>query len=210
MSILGDTYIPLLIQNEVWRTADGGVFLLETMNAEHRGAVLALLERIAPILYADWVDDLLVDPFDARDRAAFGVAEPDPFTGRYARHEVLAWFEAQPLVQRLREMRLYDGGWAPRVLDLLGQDEIWRTGHGHAVSLEAMGVGDRDRLLRFLDDEAPSLFAEWLVEATDDELAAHGLPRRLDSEAETSARLDAHQWMARQSLVRRLRHLLAA
>ena len=210
MSILGETYIPLLIQNEVWRTADGGVFFLETMSAEHRGAVLALLERIAPILYADWVDDLLVDPCNARDRAAFGVAEPDPLTGSYAHHEVLAWFEAQPLVRRLREMRLYDGGWAPRVLDLLAQNEIWRMGDGHVVRLEAMGVCERDRLLRFLDEEAPALFAEWLVEATDDELAAHGLPRRLDPEVELSGRLDARQWMARQSLVRRLRHLLAA
>lgn len=107
-------------------------------------------------------------------------------------------------------MRLHDGGWAPRVLDLLGQDEIWRTGNGHVVRLEAMGVADRDRLLRFLYEEAPALFAEWLVEATDEELAGHGLPRRLDPEAGMSERLDAHQWMARQSLVRRLRHLLAA
>ena len=60
MGILGETYIPLLTQDEVWRTVDGGEFLLEAMASDHRAAVLGLLERIAPVIYAEWVNDLLL------------------------------------------------------------------------------------------------------------------------------------------------------
>src|SRR5581483_6023014 len=106
VGILGETYIPLLTQSEVWRTVDGGESLLEAMTSEHRAAVLRLLERIAPVLYAEWVNDLLL--------------------GHYPRAEVLDWLEAQPLVRRLRKLRCHECGWSPRVLDLLDQVDIWR------------------------------------------------------------------------------------
>ena len=106
MGILGETYIPLLTQDEVWRTVDGGEFALEEMPSEHRAAVLNLLERVAPVLYAEWVNDLLLGASDPGVRAEFGLGDPDPLTGHYARSEVLAWLEAQPLVRRLHKLRL--------------------------------------------------------------------------------------------------------
>jgi len=119
VAILGETYIPLLTQDEVWRTVDGGVFVLEAMSSDHRAAVLRLLERIAPVLYAEWVNDLLVGASDPDVRAEFGLSDPDPLTGHYPRAEVLDWLEAQPLVRRPRKLRCHECGWTPRVLDLL-------------------------------------------------------------------------------------------
>lgn len=208
MGILGETYIPLLTQDEVWRTVDGGEFLLEKMPSDHRAAVLGLLERIAPVLYAEWVNDLLLGASEPEMRAEFGLGDPDPLTGHYARSEVLAWLEAQPLVRRLRKLRCHECGWTPRVLDLLGQAEIWREVSGEVIPLALMGPIDRARVLRTLDEQAPALFAEWLVEATPSELAQSGVI--LDDDGELLSTHDPHDWLASRPLVRLLRARRAA
>jgi hypothetical protein len=208
VGILGETYIPLLTQDEVWRTVDGGEFVLERMPSDHRAAVLNLLERIAPVLYAEWVNDLLVGASDPEMRAEVGLGDPDPLTGHYARSEVLAWLEAQPLVRRLRKLRRHECGWTPRVLDLLGQAELWRDDSGEVIPLALMGPIDRARVLRILDEQAPTLFAEWLVEATPGELAASGVV--LDDDGELQTEIDPHDWLAARPLVRLLRAIRAA
>jgi hypothetical protein len=208
VGILGETYIPLLTQEEVWRTVDGGEFVLDEMPSEHRAAVLNLLERIAPVLYAEWVNDLLLGASDPQVRAEFGLGDPDPLTGHYARSEVLAWLEAQPLVRRLRKLRRHECGWTPRLLDLLGQDEIWREASGEVIPLALMGPVDRARVLRTLDEQAPALFAEWLVEATPAELAEAGVIVNDDGDLQTE--LDPQDWLAARPLVRHLRRVRAA
>jgi hypothetical protein len=208
VGILGETYIPLLTQDEVWRTVDGGEFVLGSMRPDHRAAVLSLLERVAPVLYAEWVNDLLVDASDPETRAEFGLGDPDPLTGHYARSEVLDWLEAQPLVRRLRKLRRHEDGWQPRVLDLLGQGDVWREDSGEVVPLALMGPFDRARILHLLDEQAPALFAEWLVEATPAELAETGVT--LDDDGEVQGEVDPCAWLAGRPLVQRLRRLLAA
>ena len=208
MAILGETYIPLLTQDEVWRTVDGGVFVLEAMSSDHRAAVLRLLERIAPVLYAEWVNDLLVGASDPDVRAEFGLSDPDPLTGHYPRAEVLDWLEAQPLVRRLRKLRRHECGWTPRVLDLLGQVEIWREDSGEVTPLALMGPVDRARVLRLLHEQAEALFAEWLVEATPAELAESGVAA--DDDGEVDCEVDPHAWLAARPLVRYLRSSRAA
>ncbi len=208
MGILGETYIPLLTQDEVWRTVDGGEFVLAEMPSDHRAAVLNLLERIAPVLYAEWVNDLLVGASDPEVRAEFGLGDPDPLTGHYAKSEVLAWLEAQPLVRRLRKLRRHECGWTPRVLDLLAQAEIWREDSGEVIPLALMGPIDRARVLRTLDEQADALFAEWLVEATPAELAASGVV--LDDDGELQTDIDPHDWLVSRPLVRLLRAVRAA
>jgi hypothetical protein len=203
VGILGETYIPLLTQDEVWRTVDGGEFVLDAMSSEHRAAVLGLLERVAPVLYAEWVNDLLVGASDPEIRAEFGLSDPDPLTGHYPKAEVLAWLEAQPLVRRLRKLRCHECGWTPRLLDLLGQNEIWREDSGEVIPLALMGPVDRARVLRLLDEQAPGLFAEWLVEATPAELAESGVT--LDDDGEIERGIDPHCWLAARPLVRYLR-----
>ena len=208
MGILGETYIPLLTQSEVWRTVDGGELLLEAMASDHRAAVLRLLERVAPVLYAEWVNDLLLGASDPDVRAEFGLSDPDPLTGHYPRAEVLDWLEAQPLVRRLRKLRSHECGWSPRVLDLLDQVDIWREETGEVIPLGLMGPVDRARVLRSLHEQAASLFAEWLVEATPGELAESGVV--LDDDGDLGAGIDAHEWLAARPLVRRLRQAQAA
>ena len=208
MGILGETYIPLLTQDEVWRTVDGGEFPLDEMPSDHRAAVLNLLERIAPVLYAEWVNDLLLGASDPAVRAEFGLGDPDPLTGHYARSEVLAWLEAQPLVRRLRKLRRHECGWTPRVLDLLEQEEIWREDSGAVIPLALMGPVDRARVLRTLDEQAAALFAEWLVEATPAELAEAGVV--LDDDGELQTEVDPQSWLAARPLVRHLRRVRAA
>ena len=208
MGILGETYIPLLTQDEVWRTVDGGEFVLDEMPSDHRAAVLNLLERIAPVLYAEWVNDLLVGASDPAIRAEFGLGDPNPLTGHYGRAEVLAWLEAQPLVRRLRKLRRHECGWTPRILDLLGQVEIWREDSGEVMPLALMGPVDRARVLRTLDEQAGALFAEWLVEATAAELAESGV--MVDDDGEVQSEIDPHAWLAARPLVRHLRRVRAA
>jgi hypothetical protein len=208
VGILGETYIPLLTQDEVWRTVDGGEFGLDEMSADHRAALLRLLERVAPILYAEWVNELLVGASDPEVRAEFGLGDPDPLTGHYSRAEVLAWLEAQPLVRRLRKLRRHECGWTPRVLDLLGQTDLWREDSGEIIPLALMGPVDRARVLRSLDEQAPALFAEWLVEATPAELAESGVV--VDDDGELEAEVDPHAWLAARPLVRFLRTPRAA
>jgi hypothetical protein len=208
VGILGETYIPLLTQDEVWRTVDGGEFVLEKMPSDHRAAVLNLFERIAPVLYAEWVNDLLLGASDPAVRAEFGLGDPDPLTGHYDRSEVLAWLEAQPLVRRLRKLRRHECGWTPRVLDLLGQDEIWREDSGEVIPLALMGPVDRARVLRTLDEQAGALFAEWLVEATPAELAESGVV--VDDDGEVQSDIDPQDWLAACPLVRHLRRVRAA
>jgi len=203
VGILGETYIPLLTQDEVWRTVDGGEFGLEAMSSDHRAAVLRLLERVAPVLYAEWVNDLLLGASDPETRAEFGLSDPDPLTGHYPKAEVLAWLEAQPLVRRLRKLRCHECGWTPRVLDLLGQNEIWREDSGEVTPLALMGPVDRARVLRLLSEQAESLFAEWLVEATPAELAESGVA--VDDDGELGEAVDPHDWLAARPLVRYLR-----
>lgn len=208
VGILGETYIPLLTQDEVWRTADGSEFVLDAMPSEHRAAVLDLLARIAPVLYAEWVNDLLLGAADPDLRAEFGLGDPDPLTGYYDASEVLAWLEAQPLVRRLRKLRCHEWGWTPRVLDLLDQADLWREDSGEVIPLALMGPVDRARVLRLLDEQAGVLFAEWLVEATPEELAESGIVRGRDGEARTD--IDPHAWLAARPLVRLLRRSRAA
>ena len=208
MGILGETYIPLLTQDEVWRTVDGGEFVLEAMPSDHRAAVLGLLERIAPVLYAEWVNDLLLGASDPEIRAEFGLGDPDPLTGHYARSEVLAWLEAQPLVRRLHKLRRHECGWTPRVLDLLAQVEVWREDSGEVMPVPLMGAVDRARVLRLLDEQAAALFAEWLVEATPAELAECGVVDDDDGELQTT--VDPHDWLAARPLVRLLREMARA
>lgn len=203
MGILGETYIPLLTQGEVWRTVDGAEFVLDAMPSDHRAAVLGLLERVAPVLYAEWVNDLLLGASEPEVRAEFGLGDPDPLTGYYDRSEVLAWLEAQPLVRRLRKLRSHECGWSPRVLDLLDQAEIWREDTGAVIPLPLMGPVDRARVLRSLEEQAPALLAEWLVEATPAELAECGVVVGDDRELQTP--LDPHAWLAGRPLVRGLR-----
>src|SRR5207249_3289258 len=109
--------------------------VLDAMSSEHRAAVLGLLERVAPVLYAEWVNDLLVGASEPELRAEFGLSDPDPLTGHYPKAEVLAWLEAQPLVRRLRKLRCHDCGWTPRLLDLLGQSESCREDSGEVTPL---------------------------------------------------------------------------
>ncbi len=208
MGILGETYIPLLTQDEVWRTIDGGEFVLDKMPSEHRSSVLNLLERIAPVLYAEWVNDLLLGASDPQVRAEFGLGDPDPLTGHYARSEVLAWLEAQPLVRRLRKLRRHECGWTPRLLDLLGQVEVWREDSGEVIPLALMGPVDRARVLRTLDEQAAALFAEWLVEATPAELAESGVV--VDDDGELQTDVDPQAWLAARPLVCHLRRVRAA
>src|SRR5262245_59414711 len=60
MSLVGETFLDLLQQDEVWRTSDGRVLALSEMESSHRRAVLRLLEEMAAELYAERYDELLV------------------------------------------------------------------------------------------------------------------------------------------------------
>jgi hypothetical protein len=208
MAILGEVYLPLLTQDQVWRTAEGRCFPLEEMHAKHRQSVLELLERIAVMLYTDWVREILGEHSDGRSRAAFGIPDPDPWTGRYPQTEVLSWFEAQPLIRRLRTLAAAEYRCGPPLIDLLSQAESWRTRSGVDVPLESLSPEEQSDVLEYLEHEALQLYGEWLVEATEEELSRF----RLSSASVDSyeyGEAEARQWLAAQPLVRRL-HQLAA
>ena len=80
---------------------------------------------------------------------------------------------------------------------------MWREDSGEVIPLALMGPVDRARVLRLLDEQAPGLFAEWLVEATPAELAESGVT--LDDDGEIESGIDPHGWLAGQPLVRYLR-----
>jgi hypothetical protein len=208
MTILGEVYLPLLTQDEVWRTPEGRHFPLEEMHSKHRSSVLALLQRIAVPLYADWVNELLDAHRDDDSRDAFGIPAPDPWTGRYPKAEVLTWFEAQPLVRRLRALEAAEHGCGPPLIELLGQVEIWRTDSGVVVSLESLSPQQRRDLLGYLEQEALLLYGEWLVEATEDELSRFSLSSD-DLDSYEYGPAEARDWLVRQPLVRRLQALIA-
>ncbi len=104
MSLVGEVFLDLLEQDVLWRTSDGRVLPLEAMDMRHRSAVLKLLGRMAENLYASWVDEFLVEGVTYDELAGIGVSEPDSFTLEYGEEEVIAWFDRQPLVRRLKEM----------------------------------------------------------------------------------------------------------
>jgi hypothetical protein len=206
MTILGEVYLPLLTQDEVWRTPEGRYFSLDEMPAKHRNSVLALLQRIAVPLYADWVHELLGAHWDDESRLAYGIPAPDRGTGRYPQAEVLTWFEAQPLVRRLRALAAAEHGCGPPLIELLDQVEIWRTDSGVVVPLESLSPEQRCDLLGYLEQEALQLYGEWLVEATEEELSRFSLsPDDLDAYEYGPA--EAREWLMRQPLVRRLQAL---
>jgi hypothetical protein len=208
MTILGEVYLPLLTQDEIWRTAEGRCFALEEMQSNYRHSVLGLLERIAAMLYADWVKMLLGENSDDESRAAFGIPDLDPRTGRYPQAEILMWFEAQPLVRRLRALAAAEHQCGPPLIELLNQVDTWRTESGVPVALESLSPVEQCDLLAYLEQEALQLYGEWLVEATEEELSRlHLSPAGLDSYEYGPA--EARKWLASQPLVRRLHSLLA-
>ena len=100
MSLLGEILLHLLEQDRVWRTADRRIIPLQQMEASHRVAVLRMLVRMAPELYADWLTE---DPDHARPN-------PDGFDPHAVEwserdHErARRWLEQRPLVIRLRQV----------------------------------------------------------------------------------------------------------
>src|SRR5207248_2649446 len=81
--------------------------------------------------------------------------------------EILAWLEAQPLVRRLRKLRCHECGWTPRLLDLLGQSEMWREDSGEVLPLALMGPVHRARAPPPPPDPAPGPLPDSPVQAPD-------------------------------------------
>lgn len=104
MTLAGEIFLGLLEQDSVWRTSDGRVLNITSMERTHRTSVLRMLERIAPDLYADWIDELRYGGDDDELLLERGVAEVDTDTWEYPDNEVRSWFERQPLVRRLRAL----------------------------------------------------------------------------------------------------------
>jgi hypothetical protein len=208
MTILGEVYLPLLTQDEVWRTAEGRCFALEEMQPDHRQSVLGLLERIAAMLYADWVNEILGENPDDESRAAFGIPAMDPLTRRYPQAEILMWFEAQPLVRRLRALIAAEHQCGPRLIELLDQVDSWRTESGVPIALDSLSPVEQCDLLAYLEHEALQLYGEWLVEATEEELSRFHL-EAADLDSYEYGPAEARKWLASQPLVRRLHSLLA-
>jgi hypothetical protein len=99
MSLLGETFLDLLEQDSIWRSADGRVMALESMEPSHRAAVLRMLVRLGPELYADWLNEQRIDDWleTADSGQAVGFNDEDP-------EDALSWLEHRPLVIRLCEL----------------------------------------------------------------------------------------------------------
>lgn len=104
MTMVGEVFLDLIEQDIAWRTSDGRVLALDAMESAHCTSVLHMLERMAGDLYAEWVDEFLVDGVIVEELATLGIGEPDVATEEYDGAEVGAWFERQPLVRRLRDL----------------------------------------------------------------------------------------------------------
>lgn len=104
MTVVGEVFLDLIEQDVAWRTGDGRVLALDAMESAHCASVLRMLERMAGGLYAEWVDEFLVDAVVCEQLAALGIGERDCVTEEYDFEEVSGWFERQPLVRRLRAL----------------------------------------------------------------------------------------------------------
>jgi hypothetical protein len=93
--------MPVLDQDEVWRTKDGRVLTLDEMEPGHRRNLLAWLERRPLSLLVVWLGEMTSGPLAARgddawqmclwwdEQFAAGVADPS------------AWLRERPLHRRL-------------------------------------------------------------------------------------------------------------
>lgn len=102
--MLSELFLALLEQDQIWRTSDGYTLPLEDLSPAHRRSVLAMLEARAGADYGAWVDELIADGYRDEELAALGVSTASVETGSHEPDWVAAWFEAQPLVRRLRQL----------------------------------------------------------------------------------------------------------
>ena len=103
MSLVGEVFLDLLEQDAVWRTCDGRVVEVETMDPGHRANVLRLLERMAGELYRDRLVEA-VESFRYQELAVVRARELEPFFSSQPERWVQDWLERQPLVRRLRTL----------------------------------------------------------------------------------------------------------
>ena len=104
-TLVGEFFLNLLEQDQIWVTQDGRRMELEVMERSHRGNVLAMLERRLPELYRDWLSEFLDEGVTFEQLAELGWVSRDPATGRYRPSGGSGWFEEQPLVRRLRALQ---------------------------------------------------------------------------------------------------------
>lgn len=108
-SLVGEFFLNLIEQDRVWKTSDGRVVLVEELEPRHRSNVLAMLERRAPGLYREWVQEFLDEGVTYAQLADVGVVTGDPATGCRL-IDTHRWFEAQPLIRRLRQLHAESAG----------------------------------------------------------------------------------------------------
>ena len=88
MNDRGEGILDLVVQDQVWQTAEGEVVLVHTMTPRHLASVLRVLVAMEAQLHGAWVD-------------AGNSAGGDDATAEGA---VRAWFDDLPLVRRVREL----------------------------------------------------------------------------------------------------------
>lgn len=108
-SLVGEFFLNLIEQDRIWKTREGRVVLVEDLEPRHRANVLAMLERQAPGLHREWVQEFLDEGVTYSQLADIGVVTADP-SGRLPATDVHRWFEAQPLIRRLRWLEAEGAG----------------------------------------------------------------------------------------------------
>ena len=93
------------------------------------------------------------------------------------------------------------------LLDLLEQDQVWRTADRRIIPLQQMEASHRVAVLPMLVQMAPDLYADWL---TEDPVRARPNPDGCDPHApgwSPRALELARRWLEQQPLVIRLRQV---
>jgi hypothetical protein len=102
-SLVGEFFLNLIEQDRIWKTREGRVVLVEDLEPRHRANVLAMLERRAPDLHGEWIQEFLAEGVTYQQLVEVGVVTADP-SGRSGSDGARRWFEAQPLIRRLRQL----------------------------------------------------------------------------------------------------------
>jgi hypothetical protein len=103
-TLTGEMFLNLLEQDEIWVTRDGRHMALDEMEGSHLHNVLAMLDRQHRDLYREWLTEFLDDGVSFEELERVGWVTWDPAIGRHRPAGARAWFERQPLIQRLRTM----------------------------------------------------------------------------------------------------------
>lgn len=101
-SLVGEFFLNLIEQDRVWKTREGRVILVEDLEPRHRMNVLTMLERRAPSLHQEWIQEFLDEGVTHAQLIGAGVVTAVPGTNQFINTQ--RWFESQPLIRRLRQL----------------------------------------------------------------------------------------------------------